>query len=1207
MKKKFWAIAAALVTAIVVSLVPVMTNASSGIETVKDTVVRDVLANSIVVHIGAPEATVNGELVELKDGYDRVTPVEKDGKLYVPGNLATVTGATTVAETTINGKKYVALDDVATALEMEIRELGNIVVLSKDASVLDKAEKKESDIELLFGLFVAPDGTGSGTFKGPLGSLQDAKGKAKATAERIGWIGDEYKVYFRGGLYPIAESVVFSTQDSAPEGCTLVFDAYPGEEPQFDGSVSIKGSQMTQVTSNAILNRVPDEAKGYIYSIDLKQFGYTPKAGNPNSQYILYDGTKFTQARWPNYSDAKTDKAVKDTYSASSPYVSTTIKDVDRALRWGTASDVWMNVSFVYTWANQDFRATVDPKTATVTCHDTKPSYQPIGNNKTYYMYNLIEELDIEGEFFIDRSTNTLYLIPYKSHLVDGTFADRTINICTLGSAMVDLQGVKGVSFRRLTFQNSTAKLVNAENASFIEFLGCDFMNTAGAGIYGRGMQDFKVNSNDFHNLGGTCVDHEGGRLHTLSDGRVEIINNRMYDVARGVGSQYYTAHGIRVAHNDITRTQEQAVSGLCSLGYYELNEVWDTGTRRVADSGTFYTYMNPYVTNRTLQHNYVHDTDGTMTIMYSDNASTGFYCYNNLYRHTSRPFYSNGGEQNWFISNMTLDQSHSEHGDEMAKVAAAERDDNTTWDFKNLKLLTSNNWSNYQITMFDRSAGLDWELYKNTPPYDYVYKLYAREYLDLPYENVIKNNASIRSGGIAVDKWTEPYLVNENNVQYTDYAEVGFVDYDSNNFNLREDSKVYKDIPEYKHIDFDNVGIYIDEYRTKLPEWDFDFNLLMPANKAEDVDANEIVFLWEANEHTRKFRFELATDPEFKYVIRDSVVMGNTITIKNLRYGENRYYWRVTAMNTDAQAYDKNAIQACSTPYFSFTTRAEEIVNIKPARDAIERANVTKATIHEGENPGEHKAGTAEMFDAEIKAFAEYVETKSYSQREIDKRIAKFTSVIDSINGRKHAETITLDRYLGNLAAWDTQPNVTFHTLDERGNGIKFERTSSSDNYSTGITTPIENYQTIQFDTEFDLSKEGSWLYYGLRASGTHGAYNNTTLYFIVVNNQGLEFQRWGAGARLYTTYFDDKFKLENNKRYSIEYGAIDDEDGNVRITFKINGETAIEYVDSTDEKIVDKGFFTVYCSTTDTPIRILEYTGQTQGFSPDYVPAAE
>jgi len=46
--------------------------------------------------------------------------------------------------------------------------------------------------------------------------------------------------------------------------------------------------------------------------------------------------------------------------------------------------------------------------------------------------------------------------------------------------------------------------------------------------------------------------------------------------------------------------------------------------------------------------------------------------------------------------------------------------------------------------------------------------------------------------------------------------SDPGFVDYENENFNLLPDSEVFDQIPGFKALPFDKMGLYIDPYRKK-------------------------------------------------------------------------------------------------------------------------------------------------------------------------------------------------------------------------------------------------------------------------------------------------------------------------------------------------------------------------------------------------------
>src|SRR5262249_9101056 len=74
---------------------------------------------------------------------------------------------------------------------------------------------------------------------GPFATLAKARDAVRALKQQSK--KQDIRVLIRGGTYPLAETVVFSRQDSAPAGGTITYAAYGNETPVFTSAVPIVG------------------------------------------------------------------------------------------------------------------------------------------------------------------------------------------------------------------------------------------------------------------------------------------------------------------------------------------------------------------------------------------------------------------------------------------------------------------------------------------------------------------------------------------------------------------------------------------------------------------------------------------------------------------------------------------------------------------------------------------------------------------------------------------------------------------------------------------------------------------------------------------------------------------------------------------------------------------------------------------------------
>ena len=55
-----------------------------------------------------------------------------------------------------------------------------------------------------------------------------------------------------------------------------------------------------------------------------------------------------------------------------------------------------------------------------------------------------------------------------------------------------------------------------------------------------------------------------------------------------------------------------------------------------------------------------------------------------------------------------------------------------------------------------------------------------------------------------------------DQNISYSE--DPGFEDFNHFKFNLKKDAKIFKDLPSFKAIPFEKIGLMVDEYRKVLP-----------------------------------------------------------------------------------------------------------------------------------------------------------------------------------------------------------------------------------------------------------------------------------------------------------------------------------------------------------------------------------------------------
>lgn len=119
-----------------------------------------------------------------------------------------------------------------------------------------------------------------------------------------------------------------------------------------------------------------------------------------------------------------------------------------RPSTWTDTSDVWMQGYWFYEWADGNLQIkAIDPAAQTVSTKTA--SMYSVKAGQRYYYYNVLEELDSPGEWYLDRATGKLYLYPPSD------LSGASVQLSLLADPMAVLNGCSNVTFANLMFEGS--------------------------------------------------------------------------------------------------------------------------------------------------------------------------------------------------------------------------------------------------------------------------------------------------------------------------------------------------------------------------------------------------------------------------------------------------------------------------------------------------------------------------------------------------------------------------------------------------------------------------------------------------------------------------------------------------------------------------------------------------------------------------------
>jgi hypothetical protein len=789
-------------------------------------------------------------------------------------------------------------------------------------------------------IYVSTSGTSAanGTFADPLDSLVSARDRIRQLKSNNEIPPEGITVCFRGGVYPVTQSVVFSSLDSGEDSAPVIYRSYPGETVIITGGVEIEPQWFTPVVdSDPVWHRLDETARANLLKVDLAGHGisnygqhvergfrtyyaHSPMEvsvnhemmqlarwpneeesdnkdpsvpaivsgnlspdvtgvfafvgnsaegnaddGYPNYrrqglvdglQYYLYhctwqdggarywfisaydpqvDSNCWPTGEWTDYpswakSGEETIPPLEDfSRSTGVATVNTYPEDFkengfvripevlssssfrfpgNRHTRWDEADDIWVQGLLGNYWADNSLSATISGNVLQLAA---EPSYD-LSLKQPFFVFNVLEELDLPGEYYIDRSTGMLYL--YPPEILE------EIQVSMLDQAIIKADGADNIQFKGLILELSRGDLVHISDSSNVLFEDVTLRNNGGvaARIAGTGN---RLNYCKIYGSGGTGVELVGGSRANLIPGNNEVANSDIHDYARwdrtykpavmvqGVGN--------RVVHNHIHDAPHFGIFFYGNNHLFEYNRI-ERVTLQSNDAGAIYTGRDWGYRGTMIRYNFFKDIDsifgGSHGVYFDDGASGNSVFSNIFYNINGYAVLSGGGRDNIVTNNIIVGAESGAMSSDRRVTVKLNNDFGSDGRPSDWNLLGRINVSYYNF-------------YSNRETIAYQSEPWSSAYPELaaiPNDyNTISGSHWLEPEGCVFTEnitWqTERMLVNGSwggggatdyfssispNISNTDPL---FIDELAENLNLQPDSPAFN-IPGFIGIPFDEIGI---------------------------------------------------------------------------------------------------------------------------------------------------------------------------------------------------------------------------------------------------------------------------------------------------------------------------------------------------------------------------------------------------------------
>lgn len=348
--------------------------------------------------------------------------------------------------------------------------------------------------------YVSPAGNDSWSGESidqPFATIQGAREAIRSIKSR-GELTKPVTVYIRGGLYELTETIVFKLEDSGTRDFPIQYVAYNDEKPVISGGRKITGPWK--------------KYKGEIQVCSIDEV----KDGPWHFRQLFINGERQTRARIPNNGFLVIDETEEDLGRDAFKYKEKDFK------KWKNLNDVEV-VLYHYWNESRLLISELDEVKHIVTFTGNFGRRLGSGDDRNrYYIDNVLEGLDSEGEWYLDRHEGKLYYWPAEGVNLSELRAPVLNELVRLEGDLDHKNNVEFLHFRGLTFCDTDYDLP-AKGIPTIKDPGDIWFPSA---ITFKGAEDCIFENNTIRNVGTYGLD--------LSGNAIQVTGNNIYDTGSG-------------------------------------------------------------------------------------------------------------------------------------------------------------------------------------------------------------------------------------------------------------------------------------------------------------------------------------------------------------------------------------------------------------------------------------------------------------------------------------------------------------------------------------------------------------------------------------------------------------------------------------------------------------------------------------------------
>ena len=570
-------------------------------------------------------------------------------------------------------------------------------------------------------LYIANNGsdiTGDGTLTNPFSTPSHAQARLRASSCKT--------ALFFPGEYYLSTTLALTSADDHTTFAAAPTNA--PDKVVFSGGRVLPVSSYQSVQDPSTIAQLNPDMLDQVVMVDLKNdlglnnYGSFSGRGSPNADahlemhppMIAASGLELFWSLPAVDGDAAGDKDIRADYAAFPPGASganlvfSTVGSLDeegrspqypgfqlvgaalnRSPAWvpqlsqGDRADVWGHGFWHIRWADAHYPVS-SLQLGNATFNTTlymKTNLPPIGPRNcakqvccgdchidqvgaSYFLYNLLAELDAPGEVYLNRTSGKLYFIPPVTAPPTHTVPVPAVAVAVVSvlEHIVTVDNAIGISINGITFKHARGIGLRMTNA--IDFTmkggGVAAVGSTAINVTGTHSSNVLLDSIVVKHTGDSGIVLDGGDRVTLKPSNHVLKNSSVSDTNYYVWSNapnvFVGGVGQTVMTSELFQSTHQAVWLQGNDHVVDNNDIHDV-VQQTTDSGAVYAGRDWTYRGNQVVHNMFHDVRSHIgedtSAVYMDDCMSGFNISYNSFINVSRTLLIGGGRDNVFHGNV--------------------------------------------------------------------------------------------------------------------------------------------------------------------------------------------------------------------------------------------------------------------------------------------------------------------------------------------------------------------------------------------------------------------------------------------------------------------------------------------------------------------------------------------------------------------------